>query len=264
MEYVGFATINGEEVESLHIQQQQSESQTVTLQFDAVVPIYGVPCPGTPTVTDYDNNSYNTVQIGQQCWMKENLRTTHYSDGTSISLGTGTSTTTAYRYYPNDSGSNVNTYGYLYNWPAVMGGATSSANNPSGVQGICPTGWHLPSDAEWTQLENYVSSQSQYVCGSDNTSIAKALASTSGWNVSTGSCIVGNNQSSNNATGFSAVPAGFYFGVYYAFGSTACFWSATQYSSDDAYYRGLSYSEATMFRLYGIKFNGSSVRCIMD
>ena len=105
--------------------------------FTAVVDA-GYSCPGAATVTDYDNNTYNTVQIGNQCWMKENLRTTHYSDGTSIPLGSSGSNTTAYCYYPDDSVSNVGTYGYLYNWPAVMGNSSSSSANPSGVQGICP------------------------------------------------------------------------------------------------------------------------------
>lgn len=171
------------------------------------VAVDGQPCPGTATVTDIDNNTYNTVQIGLQCWLKENLRTSRYANGMSIALGSCTSTTTAYRYYPDNNSSNVPSYGYLYNWKAVMGNSSSSWTNPSGVQGICPTGWHVPSDAEWTQLTNYVSSQSQYVCGS-NIKIAKALASTTGWNSSTNTCAVGNNPSSNNVTGFSAFPVG--------------------------------------------------------
>ena len=125
-------------------------------------------CSGSPTVTDYDGNVYQTVQIGNQCWMKENLRTTHYADGTTIPLGTSTSTTTSYRYNPNNDANNVPTYGYLYNWTAVMNGAGSSIATPSGVQGVCPTGWHVPSDAEWTQLTDYVGSQSVYLCGNDS------------------------------------------------------------------------------------------------
>ena len=147
--------------------------------FTAVVDA-GYSCPGAATVTDYDNNTYNTVQIGNQCWMKENLRTTHYSDGTSIPMGNSTSNTTAY-YYVDNNISNVSTYGYLYNWPAVMGNSSSSSANPSGVQGICPTGWHVPSDAEWIQLSDYVGSQTQYQCSANSAYIAKALASTSGW-----------------------------------------------------------------------------------
>ena len=121
---------------------------------------------GTSTLTDIDGNTYNTVQIGNQCWMKENLRTTKYANGTSISQGNNTSTTTAYWYYPNNNSSNMSTYGLLYNWKAVMGSSSSSNANPSGVQGVCPTGWHVPSRDEWIQLINYVRSQRSYVCDS--------------------------------------------------------------------------------------------------
>ena len=124
----------------------------------------GNPCPGAATVTDIDNNTYTTVQIGTQCWMRENLRTTRYADGTSIPMGNSISETSC-RYAPDDNKSKVTKYGYLYNWPAMMHGSRSSDSNPSGVQGICPDGWHVPSDAEWTQLTNYVSSQSEYVRG---------------------------------------------------------------------------------------------------
>ena len=219
---------------------------------------------GTSTLTDIDGNTYNTVQIGNQCWMKENLRTTKYANGTSISQGNNTSTTTAYWYYPNNNSSNMSTYGLLYNWKAVMGSSSSSSANPSGVQGICPIGWHVPSDAEWTQLTDYVSSQSQYVCGSDNASIAKALADTTGWSSNTNTCAVGNTPSDNNATGFSALPAGYYYGSYNGFGDCAYFWSATEGSSTDAWRRSLYYGNAGATRLYDSKSRGFSVRCVKD
>lgn len=221
------------------------------------------------TVKDYDGNTYRTVQIGSQCWMAENLRTTHYSDGTSIPQGSSKSGTTGYWYYPDGKSSNKNTYGLLYDWPAVMHGSSSSERNPSGVQGICPKGWHVPSEAEWTQLENYVGSQSRYRCGGDAENIAKALASTTGWNSSTSTCDVGNNQSTNNATGFSAVSTGSYIGSYIGFGYIgfgygANFWSATQGNSYDAYYRGLGYNTAIVNRYYLNKSYGFSVRCLRD
>ena len=220
-------------------------------------------CPSA--VTDYDGNTYSTVQIGSQCWMKQNLRTTHYADGTSITLGIGTSsTTTAYRYYPNNSSSNVSTYGYLYNWKAVMRNSSSSSANPSGVQGICPNGWHVPSDAEWTQLTNYVSGQTQYQCNNSSGNIAKALASTTGWNSSSNTCAVGNNPSSNNSTGFSALPAGYFNDFYYVFGNRAILWSATELSGTNAYYRGLNYSDAFVFGGSFSKYYGYSVRCVRD
>ena len=220
-------------------------------------------CPGVPTVTDVDGNVYNTVQIGDQCWMRENLKTTKYANGTNIPLGTETSSTTAYRYHPDDNSANVSDYGYLYNWAAVMNGSASSEANPSGVQGICPTGWHVPSDAEWTELTTYVKSQSQYVCGGDEDNIAKALASEEGWYNDTENCTVGNNPIANNATGFSARPAGNY-DDYYNFGSAADFWSATQNDSNYAYCLRLYYFYATVSWTIDDKNVGYSVRCVRN
>ncbi|MCR4857869.1 MAG: hypothetical protein K5890_06705 [Bacteroidales bacterium] len=227
----------------------------------------GQPCPNVAMVTDYDNNIYNTVQIGAQCWMKENLRTTHYSNGISIALGTTSSTTTAYRYFPNDNSSNVATHGYLYNWPAVMNGESSSTTNPSGVHGICPIGWHMPSDSEWTQLTNYVSSQGQYVCGSNNTSIAKALANQTGWDISTTTCCIGNSPSTNNSTGFSAIPAGerlFYNNTYDNFGMVVRYWSTTEYYSNRAYHRTLSHNSSGVGNSFSDKNYAFSVRCLSN
>ena len=248
--------------------QTQILSEAITLLVDyntAYNPNDGTPCPGTPTLTDIDGNVYNTVQIGSQCWMKENLRTTKYADNTDIAQGSTTSTIIAYWYYPNNDASNKPTYGLLYNWPAVMHGAASSETNPSNVQGICPTGWHVPSDAEWTQLTDYVSSQSQYVCGSDNTYIAKALTSTTGWNSSTTNiCSPGNTPSDNNATGFSALPAGGYNYGDYFFGDKAHFLSATERHSYAVYYLNLLSGGASVTLPYLSKDNGYSVRCVRD
>ena len=217
--------------------------------------------PSQP-VTDIDGNVYRTVKLGNQVWMAENLRTTRYADGTPIPLRTESSSTTAYRYYPDDNSANVSDYGYLYNWAAVMNGSASSEANPSGVQGICPDGWHVPSDAEWTELTYYV--KSQYVCGGDEDNIAKALASEVGWNNDTANCAVGNNPSANNATGFSARPAGYYDGIYNSFGNYASFWSATQITSYDAYLRYLDYNYADVSRYYYDKDDGYSVRCVRN
>ena len=223
----------------------------------------GQPCPGATTVTDIDSNTYNTVKIGNQCWMKENLRTTRYADGVNIPMGY--SFIDPYRCNPNDNANNVPTYGYLYNWPAVMHGASSSSANPSGVQGICPNGWHVPSDAEWTQLTDYVGSQPQYQCNNSSDYIAKALVSTTGWYSYSETCAVGNNPSTNNATGFSALPAGLYYvGDYSDFGDSADFWSATGRGSNDVYCRDLLYNSAIVHRSCNFKGNGLSVRCVRD
>ena len=216
------------------------------------------------SVTDIDGNVYKTVKLGNQVWMAENLRTTRYADGTPIPLGTEASLDDAYRYYPNNNRANVSKYGYLYNWPAVMNGSHSSSANPSGVQGICPDGWHVPSYAEWTELENYVSSQSQYVCGGDEDNIAKALASEEGWNSCADNCAIGNNPDANNATGFSARPAGLYYGNYTNFGSNANFWSATQNGSYAACSRNVGYYYASVLRSNYDKYYGYSVRCVRN
>ena len=265
MHYQGFVTIGNTMVMTEPVTQNQYNSETITFLL-ATQQADGQPCPGAATVTDIDSNTYNTVRIGYQCWMKENLRTTRYANGTTISLGSSTSTITSYRYYPNNDSSNVSIYGYLYNWPAVMHGASSSTANPSGVQGICPDGWHVPSDAEWTQLTNYVSNQIQYQCDNNSGNIAKVLASTTGWaSNDNNTCAVGNNPSTNNSTGFSALPAGFCdYGSYYGFGISANIWSATEDNDSRAYSRYLGYNNANVLRGYGHKYDGFSVRCVRD
>ena len=200
---------------------------------DTIAPTPDIPtvnpfaCPNAPTVSDIDGNVYNTVKIGQQCWMKENLRVTHYPDGREIFLNhrcvdmgayqncgslipcTGD---TAYRYPVFSTYSAVEQHGYLYNWPAAVNGTSGSNSNPSGVQGICPNGWHIPSYAEWEQLFSYVKGRSEYVCGDSSANIAKALASQEEWGTSgiftDDSCLIGLYKDQNNATGFSALPSG--------------------------------------------------------
>ena len=220
-------------------------------------------CPEAQTVTDHEGNVYATVQIGDQCWMKENMRATKYSDGTSITQASVTQADMSTRYY-YDPGQAAN-YGYLYNWPAAKGPSSVSANN----QGICPTGWHVPSDGEWTQLVQYVGGQSNYLCSNNSSYIAKALASTTGWASSTNQCAVGNTPASNNATGFSAVPAGRHYGSSFdRSGSYAYFWSSTERNSSIAYYRSLDYNTASVNSNYNVNYDrksdGYSVRCLRD
>lgn len=223
-------------------------------------------CPETPTVTDIDDNTYTTVQIGHQCWMRENLRTTRYADGTPISQGgVITSLTIAYWQYPCDSASYKHKYGLLYNWQAVMHGLSSFTAAPSGVKGICPDGWHVPTDAEWTELEDYVGSQSRYVCGNSNRNIAKALASTTDWQGSTNPCDLGNSLNSNNATGFSALPAGTFFqDAVHDFGLCAYFWTATSDDAYNAFYRYLNSGLSCLRRNYESKVVYFSVRCVKN
>ena len=237
-------------------------------------------CPGIPSLMDVDGNRYNTVKIGQQCWMRENLRTKKYADGTPILQGNGASTTIGYWYYPMNQPEYMYTYGLLYNWPATMHDDIPSNSNPSGVQGICPDGWHVPSDAECAQLLNYVRSQSQNWCGGDSVQIGKSLAATVGWDLSgLDSCTVGNpNFSTNNATGFGALPAGFYSvtaiptvgNVYGGLGYVTFYWTSTgthnAYGYNDIYYWGLHSNDVAVIHhdFTDTDGEGQSVRCVKD
>ncbi|MBR0077112.1 MAG: fibrobacter succinogenes major paralogous domain-containing protein [Bacteroidales bacterium] len=203
-------------------------------------------CP--PTVVDIDGNDYSTVMIGTQCWMAQNMRASHDRNGNDIPLGNKLSYTVPYLYL-NVSG--VTACGYLYNWAAATR--------------VCPKGWHLPTNADWTQLTDYVSSQPQYCCGGRENYIAKALADSTGWNYSwQDSCLVGKFPSTNNSTGFSALPAGVYDGSYAAYGGWAYFWSATPSKGNYANYFYMTNSWAVIEHHDFHKSYGFSVRCIKN
>lgn len=217
---------------------------------------------GGNTVMDYDGNAYRTIPIGSQCWMRDNLRTTHFADGTAIALGYTTSyTTTPHRFAPWNRDEEVPIFGYLYNRAAALHGSDTSSANPSGLQGICPTGWHIPSAAEWHQLVDYVGSQAEYRCGDDSNLVAKALASTKFWSYSDNECSVGNTPATNNASGFSALPAGCGFAS--DFLEEAVFW-ITDNPSDHARLRS-SCSDFCGFNSTSHGQNSAfSVRCLRD
>ena len=203
------------------------------------------------TMTDSrDNTQYYTIKIGNQEWMAQNLK---YA-GQGVSLGTTTSETEPYYYYVNGDESNTDEYGYLYNWAAAMNGENPTNENPSSVQGICPNGWHLPSDAEWTQLTDYLG-------GTGNAGVMLAgqpAAQGQYWQISDMTMLVNFGQS-----GFNALPAGSYVGTNYSsFGSSVSFWSATENTSVYAYGRSINYESTSMDRNYNNKVNGNSVRCV--
>ena len=207
----------------------------------------GQPCPGLASVTDINGNTYNTVMIGSQCWLKENLKVTKYADNTPIENSSLYSSSEAYY---QESLYNYPESGNLYNYYAAARGNTVSNTVPSGIQGVCPVGWHLPSKAEFDTLNNYVSSHPEYLCG---TSILKALAATSGWSSSSNSCSPGNDQSTNNATNFTIV---------LNTNGYADLWNA---SGGDYYFS----SGATSIRPYNTTGSGTStyfygVRCVKD
>lgn len=223
---------------------------------------------GESQITDYDGNKYNTVQIGKQCWTKENLRTTHYSDGTPIPLYADAVIEYPTRYLINNDDKFTATYGYLYNWQAVTNSIHGFSQKTKEAQDICPTGWHVPNDAEWTQLTDFVGSQSEYVCGNDKRNLAKALASANEWQESPFKCSVGYKAEQNNVTGFSALPAGEYFGIneYNHFREYASFWSSTEQDLGTAYYRCLKVNYEVIFGSASTlpKYVGCSVRCVRN
>ena len=206
---------------------------------------------GTSQVYDVDGNAYNTVKIGQQCWMKENLRVTHTPGGSAIS----------YLVPSRPDNSWEPRFGYLYVWDVAMNGQSSSDANPSGVQGICPSGWHVPSNSEFTQLTNYVGSVGDYLCSGNTSRIAKALAANTDWATSSVNCAVGNDLASNNATGLSILPATNYGPGY---NQSAALWLSTQYSSSAGKTFGLLYDAAVLNVPNYAKNSPLAVRCVRD
>ncbi len=218
-----------------------------------------IPGPLTGTLT-IGTNTYNTVKIGDQWWMAENLRETHYRNGDEIPEVTVNATwaalTTGARCSYNNSSSNADTYGYLYNWYAA-----ADARN------LAPAGWRVPSDADWTALTDYLIANGYNWDGTTTgNKIAKAMASTSGWDGHGTAGNVGNDQSSNNASGFSALPAGFriFDGGFNYLGTNALFWSATEYDAGSAWARRLNSSSSDVDRGLSNKQLGFSVRLVRD
>ena len=210
----------------------------------------------TGTVSDYEGNTYKTVQIGTQTWMAENLRTTHYADGTILVDGSAAGDitgnyTTRYHFVYDNNNANATTYGKLYTWAAVMKGASTSNSNPSGVQGICPTGWHVPSDAEWTELTTYLGGA---VIAGGKMKVAGFIS----WNSP--------NTGATNESGFNALASGYrnIGGSFVYLGEYNFLWSTTQYNSSYTYRRYLRYNYDDTNRNYSYKSNGFSVRCVQD
>jgi len=212
--------------------------------FTTVSPVPSFSC-GTTSITDVDGNSYATVQIGTQCWTQSNLRVGKYRDGSSIPnitdntlwSQTNTSSTGAWCNYNNDA-NNGTTYGKLYNWYAV---------NDS--RGLCPTGWHVPTDAEWTTLENHLGGSS---------AAGGAIKSTTGWNSP--------NTGATNSSGFTGLPGGLRTndGGFYNVGFNGSWWSSSDAGSGSAWCRFLFYNNAGVARSNDGPRDGFSVRCVRD
>ena len=207
--------------------------------------------PTGNTVTDFDGNVYNTVTIGTQTWLASNLKSAHYADGTVING--------VYNY--SNNASYASEYGKLYTWEAVMKGASSSLASPSGVQGVCPTGFHVPSHEEWKTLYEYV--KNHYEVGGSNIGKKIKESGTAHWETDNGT----------NETGFTAVGSGEMFlsggePDFQHLKEGGDLWSTTEFASNPA--------QALEFRIYDSgsimvqtntvknKDGGLAVRCVKD
>jgi uncharacterized protein (TIGR02145 family) len=191
------------------------------------------------TVTDYDGNIYETVTIGEQVWLKENLKSLHYSDGTSIP---------GVLSYNNDD-SLAEIYGRLYTWDASMRDSIQP-----GIQGVCPCEWHIPTDQEWSQLENYLGGAA--IAGGKMKDTGTTF-----WKAP--------NTGATNISGFSALPAG-EFDAYYnpnvfqLLNEYAVFWTSTNVSALKARERYIAYNSAASSIYDWFKVMNYSIRCIKD
>ena len=199
---------------------------------------------------DIDGNIYQGVRIGGQIWMKENLRVFRYRNGDLIPIVSdnaawGALPTGGRSWYNNDSTTYENPYGNLYNWYAV---------NDS--RKLCPEGWHVPTDDEWTTLTSYLGGD-LYAGGKMKSTVTQPT--TSGWNAP--------NTGATNESGFSVLPGGFRYidGSFYYVSYYAFFWSATENEDDNnaAWYRDL-YNDSGNVRFSAVKSIGASVRCLRD
>ena len=224
---------------------------------------------GTDTVQDIEDNAYNTIQIGEQCWMKENMRTTTYPDGTSITKGCATHTgcggtgallwgddTALYSCPPNatNNGEDCNgasNLGMLYQWSAAMDGSTTA-----GTQGICPNGWHIPTHDEWTTLELEVCTS-----GTCTTDFPYDITTT-GW--------LGTNEGtalkSGGSSGFEALLVGHRTdsGSFSHRGTSIYLRSSTEWPVGYAWTRSLNLGYTTIYR-HGVNIiSGFPIRCLKD
>ena len=228
------------------------------VSFTTSVSLPGVRCLGTPTVTDIDGNIYNTVQIGNQCWTQSNLKVSKYRNGDSIPTGLSdntwqNTTSGAYAIYNNDP-VNDGLYGKLYNHYAV----TDS-------RGLCPTGWHVPTDGEWNVLVQYLDPNADTVCvNCSQSSIVVGLLKSSatqptpgGWNTP--------NTGSTNSSGFTALPgalrvySGGFNGMFSGY-----WWTSSVSSGSVTWYRDIITNSSSLRRNVDDRSYGFSVRCLKD
>ncbi len=193
------------------------------------------------TITDIDGNVYNTVAIASQVWLKENLKTTKFKDGAAIPNVTsdsewGSINTPGFCWYDNDQAANKNKYGALYNWYTVNTGK------------LCPEGWHVPTDSDWTELINELGGEIV---------AANKLKSTTGWY---------ENGNGTNESGFTGVPAGYRYSnaAFWGVTKNTHWWTANEADGTNANTVGLEYDPDEIYRDPDGKTLGFSVRCIKN
>lgn len=228
--------------------------------------------PGNPTgsfMDSRDGKVYKTVKIGSQWWMSENLAWLPSVNPPSL-----VSDTSPYCYVYDYTGNDVSAakatvnfmmYGALYNWPAALNGESGSSTNPSGVQGICPSEWHLPSHAEWVELENYLVSNG-YGYPDQPGAIAKSLASTANWAYFHVPRVPGYEPENNNRSGFTGLPGGELTdsGVFWGIKTYAIWWTSTEYNTTFSYFSDIYYSGSYLVHDAFRRGYAYSVRCIKN
>jgi len=203
-------------------------------------------------VSDVEGYLYQTVLINNKVWMAENLRTKKYNDNSDVTPVTDGAvwaalTTEAYCWYGNDETTNKTLYGAMYNWYAVNKG------------NLCPTGWHVPTDAEFTSLEMFLGMTQAQADGYSwrGTDEGTKLKSTAGWTTGNGT----------NTVGFTALPGGYRYyldGGFAGAGTIGYWWSSDQVNTTNAYYRRMDGANAGIFREGAVKAAGKSVRCLKN
>jgi len=204
---------------------------------------------------DYGGEEYETIQIGSQCWFKRNL---NIGSMINSSVAQANNSVTEKYCYVNNA-SNCVTHGGLYQWNEAMQYSTSD-----GAQGLCPSGWHLPKDSDWTSLTNYLSANSQYWCSANSVYLAKSLSSVSGWSASGSACMPGNLPANNNTAGFSATPGGYFYGSGWGnLGTENYLWTSTT-DSANAWWRSIGNSNQRVSRLSVAKNYALTIRCLKN
>ena len=240
------------------------------VQGDSLMVKVTRPCPGVLVVTDYDSNTYTTVQIGNQCWLRENMNAMHYSDGTALVDGTGAGQINEYSevkywFYYGDSPSNGPVYGRLYTWTAAVN-YSWAITLPQKPQGICPVGWHIPGDDEWKTLESFLGMDAaslndcRYYRGTDEGGKLKETG-TSHW--------LPYNFGATNESGFIALPGGErdLFGHFFGLRTSGWWWTSSHLytNSLSPMSRNLDHGVATIKRSCSeLVPTGISVRCVKD